>query len=399
MLRFEVRFYDGVHQESLKKNCEKYQLLKSLVRTGFDVEKEDLFAYAIFVEQKRQNGHWETYHDLQTKLPPLRQMLEQNFSISGSRLYANFETRQINNYHKEAIGVGASLSLVSRVYEMTEADWEKIPEQSRNMTLDFEIASTGNHFIEVEAKGSVVSDHLRSHLSKQKSHIEAKKQQQRDLGNPNMMIGVITAIPDNNKMLPVCFLLDPTPSEIPFDPAKYKLVARQYFYWRHLSMISGKGFWDVLVERIRRIRQTDNYRSLNRLPLLTRQGESHSLPESLFDTASVVHDRSAFGEVLPLGNDRFFFYGFDVAVAQALVEQDFDRLTGLSFESRVETDSRVLARIPTQLPEGPGETAEYDAWSEGKKRKPMLMVGDLTHTPAGRVLGHVRPVDRQPSTH
>lgn len=394
MLRFGIEFYDNKHRERLKANCERYEQMEKLVVSGFEVEAEELFSYSMFVEQLLTENGWQSYRDLQTALPPFRQTWERHFNCSALTVYAKRETSLIPKHHKEALGVGGALSVVSNVYSLTEADWETIPEQHVK-SLDFKIASTGTYYIEVEAKGAVVPKFQKSYLSDHKRSIERKKQVQRELGNRNTMIGVIVAIPSDSSLKAKCFILDPPPVRIPFDPYKYKLLSRLYFYWRELRLVSRAHFLEVLINRIKIIQMTDDYKSLDGLPLFNSRGEPHQVPNSLFETRSSVYRRSAFGEVLPLGDGRFFFYGFDTDVVETLIKQDFSRLNALSFKSRTESDTRVSAKIPRRLLGGPKTEVKYDEdREEDENRKTLSMVGDLVHTSSGRVLGCVKPVSR-----
>jgi hypothetical protein len=122
------------------------------------------------------------------------------------------------------------------------------------------------------------------------------------------VIGVITAIPSDSKLRAKCFLLDPPPVDILLDPFKYKLLARLYFYWRELSLVPRAHFLEVLVNRIKSIQSSGEYKSLDGLPLLNSRGEPHQVPGSLFETRSSVYGRSAFSEVLPFREGRFIFY-------------------------------------------------------------------------------------------
>jgi len=394
MLRFDVDFYDDNHKERLKNNCERYGDIQQLVQQGFEVAKEELFSYCMFVYQQRGVRAWETYGDLRDQLPKYRAVWEDHFSFSKGTVFSKFSAHKAVKHFTETMGVGGALSIVSQIYELTEADWEKV-ETGRRKTLDFSIASTGTHFVEVEAKGSIVSDHQKSHLWGQKDHIEKKKLTQRQQGNNNTMIGVITAIPCDSSLGAKCYMLDPPPTEIPFDPVKYKLLSRLYFYWRELSLVSRAHFLEVLINRIKSIQRSHDYESLDGLPLLNSRGEPHQVPDSLFETRSSVYGRSAFGEVLPLGDDRFFFYGFDKDAVEALIRQDFSQLNALSFKSRTESDTRVSAKIPRRLVGGPRTEVKHDEDSEeDESRKTLSMIGDLVHTSSGRVLGCVKPVSR-----
>jgi len=395
MLRFGIEFYDENHKRLFKANCERYEHMAKLVVSGFEVDAEELFSYSMFVEQLPTENGWQSYRDLQTELPPFRQTWERHFNCSTLTIYAKRETSLIPKHHKEAMGVGGALSVVSNVYGLTEADWETIPEHPFIKSLDFKIASTGSRYIEVEAKGAVVPNFQKTHLSDHKRDIEKKKRVQRKLDNTNTMIGVIVAIPCNSNLKAKCFMLDPPALKIPFDPVKYKLLARLYFYWRELSLVSRAHFLEVLVNRIKSIQRSDDYKSLDGLPLLNSRGEPHQVPDSLFETRSSIYGRSAFGEVLPLEDGRFFFYGFDKDTVEALLQQDFSRLNTLSFESRTETDIHVSAKIPRRLLGGFGMKVKYDEDHEKEEnRKTLSMIGDLVHTSSGRVLGCVKPVRR-----
>lgn len=394
MLKLDVGFYDGRHQDLLRGTCPRYDQLERLTHDGLDIEAEELFSYSMFAEQVRTEAGWQTYRDLVAELAPFRQTWERHFDCSALTVSAKRETSEIPNHHKEALGVGGALAVVSHAYGLTEADWQKIPEHGLK-TLDFQIASTGTDFIEVEAKGSVVPDYHKTHLSDAKGGIEKKKRAQRDLSNTHTMIGVITAIPSDRNLRTRCYLLDPPPEELSFDPFKYKLLARLHFYWRELRLVSRAHFLHVLANRIQSILLVSDYRSLDGLPLLNIYGEPHQVPDSLFLTRSSVYGRSAFGEMLPLGDGRFFFYGFDTDIVGVLVGQRFDELNGLSFEPRVRRDSRVSAKIPRRLLGGAEENVEFDEDKEDEARKTVQMVGDLTHTRSGRVLGYVGPADSQ----
>ena len=395
MLRFDVELYNDTHKELLKANCSAYGQIESLVNTGLEMEKEELFSYAIFVEQKPGIAGWESYQDLQSELPNFRRAWERNFDFSRGTVHANFDKSSINPNHKEAMGVGGALSFASKIFGLTEPDWQKIP-ISQTKDLDFEIASTGTEFVQVEAKGTVVPDYSKSHLSEPKRSIESKKKVQRKKrSNNNTMLGVIAAISNNTDLTAKCIVLDPPSVDIFLDPYKYKLLARLYFYWREIHLLSRAHFLEVLVNRINSIQRTDDYKSLDGLPLLNSRGEEHHVPDSLFETRSSVYGRSAFGEVFPLEDGQFFFYGFDKDTVEALIKQDFSSLNTLSFKSRMETDVRVSAKIPRRLLGGFEMEFKYDEDNEKEEnRKTISMIGDLVHTSCGRVLGCVKPVRR-----
>lgn len=393
-VKFNVEFYDDKHRELLKDNCSLYERIEKLISSGFAIDKEELFSYAIFIEQKYGKSCWESFQELQERLPHFRRSWEEIFNFSGGTVHANFDTSLIHTYHKEALGVGGALSIVSKIYGLTEADWQKIPiTQIRH--LDFEIASTGKEFVQVEAKGSVVPDYHKSRISNHKRSIEDKKKVQREKqANSNTMLGVITVISNDSGLIAKCLILDPPAEDIIQDPYKYKLLARLFFYWREMQMISKSHFLEVLINRIKSIQLSEDYKSLNELPLLNRRGEPHQIPDSLFQTHSCVLDESAFGEAFPFDADkaRFFFYGFNSQVVKSILKQNFEEINAMDFYPFVQKDAEVSAKIPKRFFEGTQRDIEDYDEKAGQTRLEIHMKGDLTHTPSGRVFGFLKPI-------
>jgi len=394
MIKLDVQFYSPEHEKLLQSNCDQYAKIKALVNSGFDVESDVLLSYAIFQEQKFKGDIWETYKELQEKLPPFKETWQQNYDFSKGTIHAKCKRGEIEPHHIEALGVGGALSFVSHIYGLTEADWEKVKGPSQVSRTDFKIASTGDTFVEVEAKGIVVPEHNKKYVYDAKSSIEKKKKAQRDNQNKNTMLGVVTAIPYDNNLIARCYILDPPPETISLDPFKYKLLARLYFYWRELCMLSRAHFLEDLINRIKAIQSLHNdYKLLDGLPLLNRKGDPHVLPQSLFKKRSTMVDNSVFGEVMPLGrlDNKFIFYGFETKVVETLLMQDFKEITTMSSKVRVQENVEVLCRIIKR----PYDKTVYEfpenEEEDLKPRKSILMKGNVCHTPCGRVLGLLEP--------
>lgn len=74
------------------------------------------------------------------------------------------------------IGESIGLSIVSRFHDLIEADWIPIPE-GKFRTFDYQITSTGDKIIQVEAKGTSVEDNRQKskNVREQKNRMDAKK--------------------------------------------------------------------------------------------------------------------------------------------------------------------------------------------------------------------------------
>lgn len=223
-IKIKVDFYDKKHEVLVKENSLAFPKIKKMVTEGFSVEEEEFYTYAIFREQK-QRPNWRTYKDLEHYLPNRLQQFNDYFEIGPNGLVSKFSSQdETDNALTEGVGVGAALAVLSHAYDLTEADWEKIP-VGIVKDLDFQIASTGQDFVEVEAKGAIVDDpKMLTEISGRAGHIKEKKIAQRNAGNKNVFFGVIASIPWQTDQEMVCRVLDPEPNVPNISPGKYDLA-------------------------------------------------------------------------------------------------------------------------------------------------------------------------------
>ncbi len=393
MLDFAVDFYSDEERKKLE-SFDCFPAITDLVTQGFKFCEEEFLVYTIFREQKNRPG-FRTYNDLKNKLPSRIEAFQDYFDLSSGSVVSKFaERHDKDNVRTEEAGVGAALALTSHLYGLTEADWERLP-VSEEKGMDFQIASTGEKFIQVEAKGTVVNDKNKTqNIYAHKADIVAKKDAQPDdENNTNTLLGVITAFPSTNTLPTKCWILDPPAYEIDFDPLKYKLLSRLHYYWRELSMVSRSHFLEILINRIHAIRSTKAYKNLDNLPLLNRKGEPHPVPVSLFTKRSSDLGEEVFGEVLPLENSRgkFCFYGFHVEIVDIILSQNFNSIISMNFAPSIRKDAIVTARIPYRLLSDTGHDIDVDEDKESRKK--IIMRGNLTLTSSGRVLGILQPIE------
>jgi len=398
MLKLDVKFYDKEHRSLLEK-LSSFSAMENYVDNGFLVHPEIFLVYSVFVHQK-QIDDFRTYNDLKRLLSKYC-LFEEYFELNETvrSRFANSDDQR-SNLTEEA-GVGAALSLASSLYDLTEADWERKPDRLMK-DLDFKIASTGKHYIEVEAKGAIVEDVTVkvSKISNKKADIGRKKNEQRnDFNNQNTLIGVIAAIPSNKQQHATCYLLDPPAGEQEEDAFKYKLLARLYYYWRELHIISKTHLLAALATRIKDIELVRDYKSLDSMPLLNRNNNEFDVPSSLFSSLSTTEAKIAFGEIIPQNESEteYFFYGMAAEIPEMLIEQNFKNIANLKFAPESFPEIRITARVKkSELKQYKGRLFNKDNEETEepglKSRKEIKMVANLFKTPAGRVFGYARPI-------
>ena len=395
MLNFDVKFYDEKHRNLLEK-LDVFSTMNDYTKKGFHVSKGVFLIYSVFVHQKNKKD-FKTYNDLK-KMVSENQLFQKYFKINNTVQSVFDESDDQHKPYTESAGVGAALSLASSLYGLTEADWERKPDDITK-DLDFiKKASNGKQYIEVEAKGTIVDDVTAkiSKISNKKSDIEAKKDEQRNnYDNKNTMLGVLTAIPSNDYQNAMCYLLDPPAGKYEEDPFKYRLLSRLYFYWRELHIVSKTHLLASLANRIKDIELVQDYKSLDSMPLLNRNNNEFDVPESLFWSLSTTKDKSFFGEVIPVNESEteYFFYGMNADIIEMLIQQNFKEITSLKFNPEYLPETKIIAQVKkSELKQYKDKYSEEKDQSEPISRKKINMVANLFRTPAGRVFGFARPI-------
>ena len=171
-LFIDLQFYKG-HKALLSSGV--YKALGTVERVEKFQEKgtvplSDFLNY--FLIHRALNSAYGTFKDRLKKLSTAVTMLEDVIDTNGTvRFCPGSDTMQ------EHLGETVSLSVANILFDVTAADWAKIPEQKgpgANKTFDYEkmfsITSAGD-IIQIESKGTFVpdntipQDNVRNHAS------------------------------------------------------------------------------------------------------------------------------------------------------------------------------------------------------------------------------------------
>lgn len=177
-------------------------------------------------------------------------------------------------------------------------------------------------------------------------------------------------------------ILDPPTINEYDDPFKYKLLARLYFYWREISVISKSPFLQALINRISDISYVSDYQSLDGKPLLNLAGGMIKTPISYTLSKTILPNQEAFGEVFRIDKDTFFFYGFDMKIVDLLISQNFTDI--IEFKSDLQQKSHEVNIITARIKKEDAENSQYLA---NKNRYKIKMSGRLSANSAGRIFG------------
>ena len=142
---FDIRYYNKNHQIILSKH--KYaQRIDSLVINGLTEQVEEFLVYAMFTEQQGRPGY-RNYPELKKLIRRRIYLIKDYLDISQGTVRSL--TQKGRREVTERVGVAAALMAINKVFNLNRADWQRIPETSKKLTMDFQIASNGNDFVAV----------------------------------------------------------------------------------------------------------------------------------------------------------------------------------------------------------------------------------------------------------
>lgn len=327
-MKFDIQYYDENNARLLSKHRHAKKIAQ-LVSRGLQVDEYELFVYTLFRQQKDYPG-WRNYQELKEQLPGEIDSLRKYFDTSGGTLRAKFPQSSSDEVKTQSAGVASALMVINAIYDLHEADWERIAITSKRRTLDFEytfneMASDGKDKIQVEAKGTVFDGMKFNQDKKNKQHIENKKEAHRQAQPDNTsLFGVITAIPSRPNTNTKCLLLDPPAGNGFEEPGKHQLLSRLYFYIRNLRIISRSRLVQALQNRIRILESAENYTDFDKIPLVNVYGKELGIPDSIYGMTFCEDDIA--GHVFPINNKEFVFFAFDLDVYPLLAKQDFNMI-------------------------------------------------------------------------
>jgi len=346
-IKVDVSFYDEWEGQKLLKYPSANEI-RQIVSNPVEIPSAEFLTYFLF-NRKRANptvyrNYWQMQQYLGVALNEMLGFLDFNAQSISLAPTLDQPRRTISEYVGESIG----LSIISRVHGLTEADWIPIPEGIRR-TFDYEIASTGNQIVQVEAKGTSIEDNRiqSQNVLSQKNRLDAKKADLRKLvaegKDPHpasLRYGTIVAIDSRRDGVVKCWLTDPDPDPIKETPERMRLLSRLKFLRDWISFISPRSqFSSSLNTRLGCIEKIKDPNELDNSPLRRLNGELYSFAPmfafgqefSFFSNKSRIVNGSAGGVTLQLSPNELLFLGLREDVVMLAAKQNFEAIVTMKF--------------------------------------------------------------------
>lgn len=359
-LHFDVEIYPTDLPKLQNKTNPLHPYLKTLQtleKQGLDIAPDAFVHWALCLELSDDVGY-RTKKELERWITSLRESLTRHCTMDGPSLrWRRAPLRPTTEY----LGVGGSLTLATRVFDLSDADVHRIPEATTK-TMDFEfIRNNGGVkiLVEVESKGTADAAARHDHA---KSIRDKKTELRADPNRPKTLLcGIIVDVPYTEAGEAKLSFLDPPPETPNADPEWIQLIRRLRYYRCALRLFYRGALTFALADRIRVLEQPEmaesgRWRAFDKLRLPRADGrlleaENLSLPIVYKGMAGTLHGRPLHSlkpqrdrDEQPGASEKSrtpsFVFGLHRDVVLALAAQDFGRINSLLFEpARVEADT------------------------------------------------------------
>ncbi len=210
----DIAYYNNGEKQLLLQYPSSEKII-DIVENGVSIPIEEFLTYIFFHRKNPDIPNYRSYKDIEKRICQAFSYLDgyilfDGVSISGPPINPNDSIKSITEHIGEAVG----LAIMNRLHGLIEADWIKISSKGgigASPSFDYQIASTGDQFIQIEAKGSfVINNKLKpSAVSNHKTNIKEKKsklaelaEENKDPNSSNLRYGIITVIdPNSNRKL------------------------------------------------------------------------------------------------------------------------------------------------------------------------------------------------------
>jgi hypothetical protein len=167
----DVDFYSDEDRDALLQYLTA-ATLKKIISEPVQISTAEFLSYYLFHRQRLGTPGYRDYSTVGRKLNIALAALSDCVEFTAHSIRtAKGVLHQLNEV-TEHVGEAVGLSVMNKIHDITEADWQIIhPRSGRGAkpSFDFQLASDNNNFIEVENKGSSVIDN-RTPDEKVKAH-------------------------------------------------------------------------------------------------------------------------------------------------------------------------------------------------------------------------------------
>jgi len=403
MIKVSVEYYNN-KEAVLFISYPNYKTINAKIHVEFKISKSEFLTTLMFTEQANENG-WHTYNDLKKRVQYRLGDIEDILDFNDDTIKVKQSSQRVNaSGLTERIGVSLGLNVVNQFHGLSEADWSITEDEyfdgKRVKDFDYEIsiASDGQKFIQVENKGNVCDDNTKknSSVSQHYKSIKEKKEEileREELANiprhENIYYGTIGVVDGKNKAK--VWLIDPIAFNIEWNPKKFKLLSRLYFYAKLFKEIGvHKRIIVPLIERIELLKKSGNISEFDKVRLKDTY-KSLKIFISAKNFAN-INTNEAFGSfyfVKTKEGTKVFLMAVTKEILKLIINQDFNGIINYEYKNG-DLDEKATVELSTKLSQTSEEfemTKVQFVFDEKRKRLFAQYYGTIEYSSSGRIFG------------
>ncbi len=403
-IRLSVDYYNNIERAKFQ-GFPNVNILNELVDRNISIPKDEFLTYMLFTDQDDNYEGYRDYFEISYNINNRIGDLDRFVTFNNGSLQSRVSSSRMHDTRlTEKIGVGQGLCVVNKIHSLTAADWKKIPETNQHSTFDFTLkASTGNNYIQVENKGSIVGDNtdnrlVRHHYSGsygilgKKTFVRAEEARLGIVPHGNLFYGTIGVLDENITSIAKVWLVDPPALEIMMDPQKYKLLARLHYYLDEFRKIGVREkIIKALKLRIDQITYSEDYLEYDKVQL----DYKYPYPFHFFmerNNFAAFNTNEAFGRIFVVNRHQKnvpFLIAFPKALMRMIILQDFNGIINYEYiSSFMKEDVQVFIQLKdidifdNQL----SDNFKF-VFNERSKYYQAVYFGKISHTNDGKIFG------------
>jgi len=156
-IKVKVDFYDEEQKKKLLAYPTSQQIM-DIIHNEVQIPIEEFLTYYLFHRKRPGKIGYRNYEELGKNIGKSLSDLEDFITFNGISIATPIDIGKQDLHITERVGESIGLSVVNRIHNISEADWDRIPETKGFKVFDYQVASDGTLIIQVETKGSSVDD-------------------------------------------------------------------------------------------------------------------------------------------------------------------------------------------------------------------------------------------------
>lgn len=334
LVKIDFQFYNATEEAEFKSSYPmEYELLSPEIGKTLKIPLEDFKTFFLFRHQMEENGRVTSFNKFFKSIEKEWVYFDRYYTYDSANedFFSKYDSNNGNTEISDSLGVAGALAVSSKIFlDITQADWRKIP-VLKTKDFDFEHLSVfKDKYLVVEAKGAIVKDNrLPSSVDYHKKSVLEKKDNDaflRKYSNDRDVCFALITVAEKTKTLKT-WMVDPPTLPLEYDPFRYKLLSRLYFYLDYIRLVSQRSYISLLLaNRIKILEISEKIDKYDKIPLINSRFEKIEISQAFIEGRTSIKSQSIVGVIYFGENEDIYFIGIHKSILEMLITQNFNSI-------------------------------------------------------------------------